>query len=299
MPTVLLIDVGSFFIQRIFHAVDRGQSGFSDEDAVETLVQSVIRLILREDSAYALCAFDSLSESTWHHALVPSYKPKSASLPERYRAVIPQALDALAEAGVRTLSVPYLESDDVLTSVCRRLSRESVPVRLVSNNIRLIQMLGPGVVLAEPFSDIVRDAKWLDRRFGIQPYQIPAYLALAGARSGLSGVPGIGPKRASGLLCEYGGLDQILTAANQGALPRSLGDNLSLFAPTVRILEQLYAARTEIFFGLNVKDLHLERNLHGSRKGEMAGSDLSSGTCPSSSFAMQSHLEQRACAAHV
>lgn len=282
MPTVLLIDAGSFFIRRIFNAVSSSGDGFTDEEAVETVVQSVIRLLLREDSAYALCAFDSLSASTWHQTLAPAYIPKSVSLPERYRAVLPLAMEALADAGIRAISVPGLESDDILASVCYRLRREAVPVRLVSNDVGLVQLLDPGVTIAEPFSDVLRDTNWLERRLGIEPTQIPAYFALAGARSGLGGVPGIGPRRASELLRDYKTLPRILTAAQKGTLSRALCDNLLLFAPTVRILEQMYTARTDILFGLNVKDLHLERNLHGADPAQ--GREASALVLPGTAF---------------
>jgi 5'-3' exonuclease len=71
-------------------------------------------------------------------------------------------------------------------------------------------IVDPRVVQFDRRREELRDEAGVRAKFGVEPAQIPAYLALVGdTADGIPGIPGFGPKTAATVLTAFGTLDAI------------------------------------------------------------------------------------------
>jgi DNA polymerase-1 len=101
---------------------------------------------------------------------------------------------------------------------------------------------------------VLYDEKGIVERTGVRPSDYVAYAALRGDKSdNLPGVPGVGEKRAAGLINEHGGLDGVFAAADDQTpkLSQNLHDNEHL----ARQNEELMELVRDVPLDLTVDDL--------------------------------------------
>jgi 5'-3' exonuclease len=106
-----------------------------------------------------------------------------------------------------------LEADDALASAAEiacgepNVQRVSIwtPDKDLAQCVRADR-----VVQVDRRSKIIRDAKEVRRKFGVDPILIPDFLALVGdAADGYPGIPGIGSVSAARLLNRYGSIEEL------------------------------------------------------------------------------------------
>ena len=98
------------------------------------------------------------------------------------------------------------------------------PVRIVSSDKDLMQLIRPGVEMFDPLKSMPIGADEVMKKFGVTPDKVVDVQALAGdSTDNVPGVPGIGVKTAAELINAYGDLENLLKQpANQAAeTPRS------------------------------------------------------------------------------
>jgi 5'-3' exonuclease len=125
--------------------------------------------------------------------------------------------DALAALGVRVWPMVEFEADDALAAAADISANDArvekiciwTPDKDLAQCVR-----GDRVVQVDRRSKVVRDAAGVRAKFGVDPIQIPDYLALVGdAADGYPGIAGIGAKGAAALLARYGRIEDFPPSA--------------------------------------------------------------------------------------
>lgn len=175
-------------------------------------------------------AWDS-AEPTFRHETLAGYKAQRSAPPEEMTASLPYIHRLLKALRIHQAEVPGYEADDLLAQWA--LQAEALPeverIWLVSADKDLAQLVSEKVHLYRPARGKAPaqklDPKGVREYFGVEPAQIPDYLALVGDESdNLPGVRGIGEKTARTLLADYGSLERIYQ--HLPVLPKTLAQKL-------------------------------------------------------------------------
>ncbi|MEA2155738.1 MAG: hypothetical protein QOE11_1878 [Solirubrobacteraceae bacterium] len=161
------------------------------------------------------------------------YAPYHADRPPMPPELERQWLEAPAFFGAfgwQSLSDEELEADDLLGSLARIESEAGGETLLFTGDRDMFQCVGETVTVLFPRGGKdgpeVVDAPGVRERYGIEPAQVPDFIALRGDPSdGLPGAKGIGAKTARDLLRSHGTLEGVIAAASKpGAMtPRQAG----------------------------------------------------------------------------
>lgn len=117
----------------------------------------------------------------------------------------------LDHIGWRHAETPGFEVDDIIAAYVRRYESEAEMI-VLSTDSDLLQLVKPGVSVFYPRGkmSIFYGPAEVEAKYGVMPQFIPDLKALTGDKTdNLAGVPGIGPKTASGLIQRFGGVPEI------------------------------------------------------------------------------------------
>ena len=152
---------------------------------------------------------------TFRHIMYPEYKATRMKAPEDLHAEVPLIRDTLSKMGIKVLSKPGYEADDVIASLSRIAGERGIRTVMVTGDKDLLQLVGPSVSALRPPKKGESSYSFYTERevfddFSVHPGQIIDYLSLLGDSSdNVPGVKGIGEKGAIKLLEEYVSLDGI------------------------------------------------------------------------------------------
>ena len=205
---VHLLD-GTYELFRHFYGLRRFTKG---EDrpfgAVVGVLNTVLQMIEAGGTHFGV-ATDHVIES-FRNDLWPDYKTGEGIEPALLAQFHPLE-EALAAMGVAVWPMIELEADDGLASAAHIASAdESVqkvciwtPDKDLSQCVR-----GDRVVQVDHKGKRIRDAVAVREKFGVDPVQIPDFLALVGdSADGYPGIPGIGASTAARLLNRHGSIE--------------------------------------------------------------------------------------------
>lgn len=207
---------GTGLLYRAWNALPstlRTQDGLPT-NAVYGFAQMFRRILRGRTPTYGAVVFDAPGGSH-RRAIDPNYKRHRPKMPEGLRRQI-AAVEELVDAhGFPRLSIPGVEADDVLATLCTHALEAGHEVTVVSGDKDLLQLLTSDAVrVFDPTAEVSYHADRARRRMGVLPTQLPDFLALAGdAVDGIAGVPGIGKKTAVELLQKHPDLESVLNAA--------------------------------------------------------------------------------------
>jgi len=235
---------------------------------------TVVRKLVVLRDKYALERVIACGESptgrTFRHDLVPDYKLKVAKeLPEGVSEHVASAIELGRAEGIEYCHAINFEADDVIGSFA---SRHHGPVIIASSDGGLRQCLETGrVTILERIAES-GEMEWFTADnlcspdhdshqpmarsgspgpsgppgWGISPAQCVDYLCLVGAnRNGIHGAPGIGEKRATELLQQYGSFAGIVEAADTGKLTAGMAAGVKDLAPRIELVRQLVTVRRD------------------------------------------------------
>jgi 5'-3' exonuclease len=218
---VHLID-GTYELFRQFYGRRRG--GTVDDKpfgAVIGVLHSVLEMF-ETGATHLGVATDHVIES-FRNDLWPGYKT-GAGVDPALRAQFEPLEFALAAMGVTVWAMVELEADDALAAAARAAAQDDAvdQVRIWTPDKDLAQSVrGHRVVQVDRRANAVRDESGVREKFGVEPHQIPDFLALVGdSADGYPGIPGIGKVGAARLLARHGSIEEFP--------PEVLGDNRDL-----------------------------------------------------------------------
>jgi DNA polymerase-1 len=149
------------------------------------------------------------------------YEPYHADRPPMPPELERQWIDARAFFGAfgwQSAVDEELEADDLLGSLARVETEAGGEVLIFTGDRDMFQCVGDAVTVLFPRGgkdgpEVIGPAQ-VRERYGIEPAQVPDFIALRGDPSdGLPGAKGIGAKTARDLLRRHGTLDDVIAAA--------------------------------------------------------------------------------------
>lgn len=218
--TLYLVD-GSGFIFRAFHALPpMTRSDGTPVNAVYGFCNMLQKLLLDLHATHVAVIFDA-ARKTFRNEIYPEYKAHRPPAPPELIPQFPLIREATRAFGVPALEALNYEADDLIAAYARQAVEMKMPVRIVSADKDLMQLIRPYVELYDPMKAIAIGAAEVEAKFGVSPDKVVDVQALAGDSSdNVPGVPGIGVKTAAQLILEYGDLENLLARAHEIKQPK-------------------------------------------------------------------------------
>lgn len=200
---------------------------------------------------------------TFRNALYDQYKANRPPPPEDLRPQFPLIRDATRAFSLPCIEEEGLEADDLIASYARAASARGWDVTIVSSDKDLMQLVGTSAVggghvdMLDTMKNQRIDIPEVVEKFGVPPEQVGDVLALMGdAVDNVPGIRGIGPKTATKLIQEHGGLEQALAAAPEMKKSK-LRESLIEQADMARLSRQLVALKEDAALPLPLEDFEL------------------------------------------
>ncbi len=155
-------------------------------------------------------------------------------------------LDAL---GVRRLSAPGYEADDLIATLATQAAAEDMDVLIVTGDRDVLQLVSDRVtalMTRRGISDMTRfTPETVAEKYGLTPAQYPDFAALRGDPSdNLPGIPGVGEKTATKWIAEFGSLAALVDRVDE--VKGKAGDALREHLAGVLRNRQLTALVTDL-----------------------------------------------------
>ena len=209
--TFVIVD-GNSLMHRAFHALPP----LTNEDGIYTnavfgFLSMLLKVVGDVRPEYLAVAFD-LHGPTFRHADFEAYKAGRKPTAPELRPQFDLVRECLTAMGIRQLTCPSFEADDILGTMARRCEEAGVGALLVTgdrDSMQLVSETSHVLYTKRGVSDVVRyTPDKVKEDFGVTPAQIPDLKGLMGdASDNIPGVPGIGEKTAVKLLNAYGTIE--------------------------------------------------------------------------------------------
>jgi DNA polymerase-1 len=207
---LVLVD-GSSYLYRAFHALPPLTTSKGLPTGAVKGVLNMLKSLRKQypDSPFAV-VFDAKG-GTFRDEMFAEYKANRPSMPDDMRVQIEPLHQSVIALGFPLLCVEGVEADDVIGTLARSSAAADRPVIISTGDKDMAQLVDGHITLVNTMTGSSMDVDGVKEKFGVAPEQIIDYLALMGDSSdNIPGVPGIGPKTASGLLVGVnGGLTEL------------------------------------------------------------------------------------------
>lgn len=210
---VLIID-GTAFVYRAFYGMQQQLTNSQGQPtaAILSFTRTLLKLLAEGNDHIAIC-FDRGGKSK-RDELYAAYKADRPPTPDALISQFPYVRKIVEALGVPTVEMDEYEADDVAGTLAKQAEAAGFDVLIMTNDKDMLQLISPKIKVhrVNPRGGFeIYDAAACKRRYGIEPYQIPDYLALAGdSVDQIPGVRGIGEKTAPKLLSEFGTVETLL-----------------------------------------------------------------------------------------
>lgn len=156
-----------------------------------------------------VCVFDA-SRTSFRQDIYPAYKANRQETPEDLISQSYLVREGVAAMGIPVLCIPGVEADDVIATLAHNNCKGHDATRIITSDKDLMQLVSDCIFLYDGMKDReIREPQVLEK-FGVKPNQVIDVQSLMGDSSdNVPGVPGIGPKKASELINQFGSLDNL------------------------------------------------------------------------------------------
>jgi len=262
MTSLYLID-GHNVLYRTFFGLPRLSAPDGTPTNVVLGTARILLKILREEKPDAIAAVFDSSEPTPRHTIFPEYKANRLTVPEELLAQVPVVKEVIDALGVPSIEIPGVEADDIIGTLARMAEEKDMEVVIISSDKDLYQLVSAKVRVRDGLKEKAVGMEEVRETFGVDPGQIVELLALAGDPSdNIPGVPGIGEKTASGLVREFGTVENLL--ANTDRLKGKQRERIEKFAETARLCRRLAEIDRNVPVPKEIGDL-APRGIHPER----------------------------------
>lgn len=227
MPRYLVVVDGFSLLYRAFYGMPAlSTSRGVPTNAVYGFATMLLRLLENKETDALVVVFDAPSR-TFRHEADETYKANRPPCPDDLAIQIPVAQELLKALRLPMVMVSGVEADDVIGAIARRAGAAGWDVNIVTSDADALQLVDSHVRILSPRRGVDRgpdlmlmDEEAVRDRYGIPPFRLPHWKALAGDPSdNIPGVPGIGPKTASSLLQRFETLDQLYERLDEISAP--------------------------------------------------------------------------------
>jgi DNA polymerase-1 len=265
---LVLVD-GSSYLYRAFHALPPLTTSKGLPTGAVKGVLNMLKSLRKQypESPFAV-VFDAKG-GTFRDEMFAQYKANRPSMPDDMRVQIEPLHQSVIALGFPLLCVEGVEADDVIGTLARSSAAADRPVVISTGDKDMAQLVDGHITLVNTMTGSALDVEGVKEKFGVAPEQIIDYLALMGDSSdNIPGVPGIGPKTASGLLVGVNGgltelyaqLDIVPTLPIRGAktLPAKLEEHKEM----AFLSYQLATIKIDVPLDIGLDDLQMGKPDH-------------------------------------
>ena len=163
-----------------------------------------------------LACWDTVGVPTWRHELLPEYQG-GRDFPADLVAQLERLPVLVAAAGFANAKQAGFEADDFLAAAAGAETARGGTSVLVTSDRDAYQLVSDVVTVVRPIKGVFEVERVgvaeVRERYGIDPSQVPDFIALRGDPSDrIPGARGIGPKKAAAILTTHGTLNRALAA---------------------------------------------------------------------------------------
>jgi len=201
--------------------------------------------------------------TSFRNAIYDQYKANRPPPPEDLKPQFPLIRDATRAFSLPCIEEDNLEADDLIASYARAAAERGWNVTIVSSDKDLMQLVGTApsggrIDMLDTMKNLRIDIPEVMEKFGVTPDKVGDVLALMGdAVDNVPGIRGIGPKTATKLIQEHGGLEEALAAAPDMKASK-LRDSLIEQADMARLSRVLVALKEDCDLPMPLDDFKLD-----------------------------------------
>ena len=247
--TFAVID-GNSLMHRAFHAVPPTMNAPDGRptNAIFGFLNMFLKMIDAFNPDGVVVAFDK-GKPRVRMEMLPQYKAQRPPMDPDLHAQFPMIKELLAALNVPILQSEGWEGDDILGTMARLGEQAGCDMLLVTGDRDMYQLVTEHVNVVSTrkgLSDVaIMTPESVDDLYhGITPALVPDFYGLKGDTSdNIPGVPGIGPKKASALIAQYGSLDEVIAHADE--VKGKMGENLRAHIDDALLSRQVATIRTD------------------------------------------------------
>ena len=247
--TFAVID-GNSLMHRAFHAVPPTMNAPDGRptNAIFGFLNMFLKMIDAFNPDGVVVAFDK-GKPRVRMEMLPQYKAQRPPMDPDLHAQFPMIKELLAALNVPILQSEGWEGDDILGTMARLGEQAGCDILLVTGDRDMYQLVTEHVNVASTrkgLSDVaIMTPESVDDLYhGITPALVPDFYGLKGDTSdNIPGVPGIGPKKASALIAQYGSLDEVIAHADE--VKGKMGENLRAHIDDALLSRKVATIRTD------------------------------------------------------
>lgn len=247
--TFAVID-GNSLMHRAFHAVPPTMNAPDGRptNAIFGFLNMFLKMIDAFNPDGVVVAFDK-GKPRVRMEMLPQYKAQRPPMDPDLRAQFPMIKELLAALNVPILQSEGWEGDDILGTMARLGEQAGCDMLLVTGDRDMYQLVTEHVNVVSTrkgLSDVaIMTPESVDDLYhGITPALVPDFYGLKGDTSdNIPGVPGIGPKKASALIAQYGSLDEVIAHADE--VKGKMGENLRAHIDDALLSRKVATIRTD------------------------------------------------------
>lgn len=247
--TFAVID-GNSLMHRAFHAVPPTMNAPDGRptNAIFGFLNMFLKMIDAFNPDGVVVAFDK-GKPRVRMEMLPQYKAQRPPMDPDLHAQFPMIKELLAALNVPILQSEGWEGDDILGTMARLGEQAGCDMLLVTGDRDMYQLVTEHVNVVSTrkgLSDVaIMTPESVDDLYhGITPALVPDFYGLKGDTSdNIPGVPGIGPKKASVLIAQYGSLDEVIAHADE--VKGKMGENLRAHIDDALLSRKVATIRTD------------------------------------------------------
>jgi DNA polymerase-1 len=230
---LLAVD-GDNLAHRAYHALPSSIRDGKGKPAnmIVGFANMLVRAWESEQPRTVFVAFDTITEPTYRHALLPEYQSGRdfpSDLTDQLER-LPELVDAF---GFPWGKAAGYEADDFLAAAVASEEQHGGTTLVLTNDRDLFQLASARTTILHPKRGVSRLQRVgpaeVRERYGVEPEQVPDFIALRGDPSDrIPGAPGVGPGRAAAIMKKHGSLEAALDAGGFPTIADDLRDYLRI-----------------------------------------------------------------------
>jgi DNA polymerase-1 len=250
--TFLIFDGTNVFIRSFSGLMRQGLTAPNGEGTWGAFgAYNVVSNIIRKyEPSHVLIAFDK-GRSSKRLLIDPEYNANRKKDDEAPRNAMDEAfqleykpqmsifMHLCLKSGIPFIRIDNVEADDVISTAALSFAPVFDQVVIVSADHDMQQLIRNNIIVVKPsisYKDIQEErytTETIMAEWGVEPWRLPEIWALTGDRGdNIKGIRGIGPKKATKMIAEYGNLETLLASDD----PKII-DNIEIVRKAYSLIE--------------------------------------------------------------
>jgi len=256
---LFLIDATAFCYRAFFAIKGLATSYGQPTNAVFGFVTMLNKLLREFSPEYLAICFD-VGRDTFRQKKFSEYKIHRPAMPDALSSQIPLIKEIISAFNFALFEKEGYEADDIVASITEKFKDRDLEIFIISSDKDILQLIDEDIFVFSPYKEkegVIYTRKKVLERFGIEPEDIPEFIALSGdATDNIPGVKGIGEKTAVELLKRFKSIDNLiknLESIEPERIRNSIKDNLEM----IRLSRELALLSKDVPLKFDIQDLKL------------------------------------------